>query len=42
MTVKSAEVTENDPTPPDTGDAVIPAMIVTVTAAAAFIGKKRR
>ena len=42
MTVKSAEVTENDPTPPDTGDAVIPAIIVTVTAAAVVIGKKRR
>lgn len=41
MTVKSAEA-GNNPTPPDTGDAVISVMIVAAMAAAVVVWKKRR
>lgn len=42
MTVKSAEIREEEPTPPATGDAVVPVIIVTAIAAAVVIAKKHR
>lgn len=42
MTVKSSGIREDEPTPPATGDAVIPVMIVTAIAAVVVIAKKHR